>query len=495
MSQMGRVSLVGAGCGDYDLITVRGMQILGECDVVIYDALIDIRLLSFAKKAEKFSVGKRAGKYSSTQEEINSLIIKNAMKGKNVVRLKGGDPFVFGRGGEEAIALKQANIDFEIVPGISSAIAAAELAGIPVTHRDVSRSFEVITANTMRNDFPDDFSRLASSDGTLVFMMGLKKIMQIADNLILNGVNKATPSAVISNGATSRQKVVRAPLCDIARVVLEEELEPPAVFVVGKTAELELTTKLNKKLSGVSVCVTGSQNIVNRMSKLLENDGANVLSLPCLEIIKKADNPSLKAALQNIESFRCVAFTSTSGVEAFFEALVKECIDLRRLSNIKLAAVGKSTAKAIEKHGIFTDFIPDVATSKKLAQMLCERFDKSEKILIARAKNGSDDLTKILDNSNMCYEDIKVYETKALQLNPPLSCKYYIFASAAGVRAFFEMGGKVNDDSYAICIGKPTQNELEKRKVKNISISKSSSVESIENTIFLIERKNNNAQI
>ncbi len=495
MSLDGKVSLVGAGCGDYDLITVRGMRLLSECDVVIYDALIDTRLLSFAKNAEKINVGKRAGKHSETQEEINSLLIKKAKEGKKVVRLKGGDPFVFGRGSEEAIALMEADIEFEAVPGISSAIAAAETAGIPVTHRNLSRSFEVITASTSQEEFTPNYFRLASSDGTLIFMMGLKKISEIANKLILNGMDKNTPSAVISNGATSRQKTIRSPLCDIEKALEKNKPEAPAIFVVGKTAELNLKMQAQKKLTGVSICVVGTQSIVKRLSILLEKDGAMVFPLPCLEIIKKQDSAKLKTALQEIEQFGCIAFTSANGVDVFFEALAKENIDLRKLNGKKIAAIGNGTAKAIRKYGIIADIVPNTHTSKDLANLLCELFDKNEKILIARAEDGSKELTKILDSNKMCYEDIKIYEARILKLNPPDNCDYYVFSSAKGVRAFFEIGGKIDENSDVICIGCSTQKELEKHGAKNIKAAKHSSIESIESTILLKDGKEKDAKI
>ena len=220
MNKNGRVYLVGAGCGDYDLITVRGQRILEKCDVVVYDFLIDSRLLDYVpENAERICVGKRAGCHSESQENINALLVKKAMEGKNVVRLKGGDSFVFGRGGEEIQALRLHDIEYSIIPGISSAIAVPELAGIPVTQRKVSRSFHVITGHTADDLLPMNMNVYAKLDGTLVFLMALKNIEKISEMLILNGKSENTPAAVISNGAGEKQQIVRSNLKNIAHEV------------------------------------------------------------------------------------------------------------------------------------------------------------------------------------------------------------------------------------------------------------------------------------
>ena len=217
MNNVGKVYLVGAGCGDFDLITLRGKRLLEICQVIVYDSLIDDRLLEFVPSdCEKICVGKRAGRHSESQENINSLLVQKAGEGKNVVRLKGGDPFVFGRGGEEITALRQNSIPYSIVPGISSCIACAELGGIPVTHRNVSRSFHVITGHTAEDLLPENMKNYAQLDGTLVFLMGLGNVRNIAESLISNGKAPKIPAAVISNGAGANQSVLRTTLDNIA---------------------------------------------------------------------------------------------------------------------------------------------------------------------------------------------------------------------------------------------------------------------------------------
>ena len=239
----GKVYITGAGCGDYDLITLRGLEAIKKCDVLIYDDLIDEKLLEYVPAgAEIIYMGKRNGRHSFLQQEINETIVKCAKSGKTVVRLKGGDPFVFGRGGEEATALIESGIDFEIIPGISSCIAIPAFAGIPVTHRKISRSFHVITAHTAdtTDGLPDDFDNYASLKGTLVFLMGLTKIEQISKRLIAGGKDPETPSAVISGGNSREHATVRAALKNIAKAAQEAQVKSPAVIVVGDTAAMEL---------------------------------------------------------------------------------------------------------------------------------------------------------------------------------------------------------------------------------------------------------------
>ena len=233
MNKLGKVYLVGAGCGDYDLITLRGMNLLKVCDTVVYDSLIDSRLLDFtADTTEKICVGKRAGHHCEKQERINEILVENALNGKAVVRLKGGDPFVFGRGGEEILALKKHNIPYDIVPGITSAIAVPELAGIPVTHRKMSRGFHVITGHTAEDLIPENIKKYASTDETLVILMGLNNLSKITETLILNGKDKNTPAAVISHGASAKQKTIRSDLKNIADEVKKHKIKTPAISIV-----------------------------------------------------------------------------------------------------------------------------------------------------------------------------------------------------------------------------------------------------------------------
>ena len=256
---LGRVYLVGAGCGPAEWITLRGYRLLGECGAVVYDDLIDPELLEAApRQAIRLYMGKREGRPGPSQEEINRALIDLARAGHAVVRLKGGDPFVFGRGGEEAQALQRAGIPFDVVPGVSSAVAIPGQAGIPVTHRGLSRSFHVVTARTADGGV-DRIRQLAGAEGTLVVLMGLSRLEEIADSLLAGGRGPDTPAAVISGGCAPRPMAVRAPLSQIARAARQAGAAPPAVIVVGETAALELTSPTARPLEGVRVALTGTR--------------------------------------------------------------------------------------------------------------------------------------------------------------------------------------------------------------------------------------------
>ena len=267
--------IVGAGCGDFDLITMRGAEYIRHCDVLVYDSLIDVSLLGFAPEtAEKICVGKRSGRHSEKQENINEILVEKAREGKTVVRLKGGDPFVFGRGGEEIETLKSADIPFDIVPGISSSIAVPELAGIPVTHRNLSRSVHIITGHTAHDTLPENIKKCAETDGTLVFLMGLRNLPDIVKNLIQNGKSEDTPVAVVSNGACAKNQTVRGTLSTICENVKSAEVVPPAVIVVGETAKFDFAPTITRPLKNVSVTVTGTRKLSDKLGKMLTLSGA-----------------------------------------------------------------------------------------------------------------------------------------------------------------------------------------------------------------------------
>lgn len=482
MSNQGKVYLVGAGCGDYDLITLRGKSLLEKCDVVVYDSLIDSRLLDFVpNNAEKICVGKRAGHHSEKQENINNLLVQKAREGKTVVRLKGGDPFVFGRGGEEIIALKEHNIQYSVVPGISSAIAVPELAGIPVTHRKLSRSVHIITGHTADDMLPENLSRYAKLDGTLVFLMGLNNIDKISESLIKSGKNENTPTAVISNGASKNQQIVRGTLKDISLKVKENNIKSPAIIVIGDTAAFDFKETISLPLANISVTVTGTKRFSEKLSSQLINLGADVKTLDFLNVIEYQDNADFDNALNNISGYAWVVLTSINGAEIFFSRLKKLKIDFRRLNKIKFAVIGSGTAEVLEKHGIFADLVPDIYTSSALGKILSKSVKDEEKVLILRAKQGSAELNEILDKNNIRYDDIKTYN---LTSNPNgeinnVDTNFITFASASGVNAFFENGFSISPKTEIICIGEITANALKQHNISDYRISKTSSIDGI----------------
>ncbi len=488
MNKNGRVYLVGAGCGDYDLITVRGQRILEKCDVVVYDFLIDSRLLDYVpENAERICVGKRAGCHSESQENINALLVKKAMEGKNVVRLKGGDSFVFGRGGEEIQALRLHDIEYSIIPGISSAIAVPELAGIPVTQRKVSRSFHVITGHTADDLLPMNMNVYAKLDGTLVFLMALKNIEKISEMLILNGKSENTPAAVISNGAGEKQQIVRSNLKNIAHEVRKQKIKAPAVIIVGETAGYDMIPTISLPLRGITVTVTGTKKFAAKLSDKLSTLGAEVNRLDYLNVLEYRDNAEFDNALRNLNDYDWLVLTSINGAEIFFKRLIGLGIDIRALSKIKLAVIGSGTAEVLKRYGIIADFVPEIYTSATLGQMLSCNVCVKERVLILRAEKGSAELTEILEKNNISYDEIKIYDVvgNAKEFDDKaVNTDFITFASSSGVNAFFESGFTVSPRTKIICIGKITANALGKHDVNNFRISGTSNIDGIIDTVL-----------
>ena len=468
----GKVYLVGAGCGDPELITWKGLNLLRKCDVVLYDDLVAPKLLEETKKdCEWIFVGKRYGKHSLPQHETNELLIEKAKEGKLVVRLKGGDPFVFGRGGEEVLALQAESIPYEVVSGVTSSIAVPAAAGIPVTHRKVARSFHVITGHTAADGettLTENLDILAKLEGTLVFLMGLHHLEEICEGLLKGGKSAKTPAAVISRGTTPEQKIVRAELGELAAKVREAELEVPAIIVIGETAGLDFTGTVPKPLYGVKIGVTGTKSITRKMRDRLEEMGAAVTEMDYSAILPYRENPRLEEALQKISDYPWAVFTSPNGVEIFFDYLKKLKFDVRKLAGLQFAVIGTGTAAALEKHGIYASFLPETYDVESLARGLCETVKKDENILILRAEQGSEILTEVLDAEGMTYTDVKIYdilvdEDKRRFANEKAKEMDFItFASGSGVRGFMENGGTIPAGTKAVCIGTSTAKMLKK---------------------------------
>ncbi|MBR6542595.1 MAG: uroporphyrinogen-III C-methyltransferase [Anaerotignum sp.] len=468
----GKVYLVGAGCGDPELITWKGLNLLRKCDVILYDDLVADKLLEETKKdCELIFVGKRYGRHSLPQNETNALLVEKAKEGKMVVRLKGGDPFVFGRGGEEVLALQGENIPYEVVSGVTSSIAVPAAAGIPVTHRKVARSFHVITGHTAaggETTLTENLDTLAKLEGTLVFLMGLHHLEEICDGLMAGGKAKDTPAAVISKGTTPEQKIVRATLGELAEKVREAELEAPAVIVIGETAELDFTGTIPRPLYGVKIGVTGTKSITRKLRDRLEEMGAAVTEMDYSTIVPYRENPRLEEELQNIFAYPWAVFTSPNGVEIFFDYLKKMKFDVRRLAHLQFAVIGTGTAAALEKRGIFASFLPEKYDVESLAKGLCDTVKKDENILILRAEQGSEVLTEVFDAEGMTYTDVKIYdilvdEDKRRFANEKAQEMDFItFASGSGVRGFMENGGTIPAGTKAVCIGASTAKMLKK---------------------------------
>lgn len=472
MSERGKVYLVGAGCGDPQLITWKGVKLLQKCDVVLYDDLAASKLLEETKQdCEQIFVGKRYGRHSLPQEETNALLVEKAKEGKLVVRLKGGDPFVFGRGGEEILALQAEGIPYEVVSGVTSSIAVPAAAGIPVTHRKIARSFHVITGHRAAGGeitLTEQLDTLAKLEGTLVFLMGLHHLEEITAGLIQGGKSADTPAAVISKGTTPQQKTVRAKLGDLAAEVRKGELEAPAVIVIGETAGLDFTGTIPRPLRGVKIGVTGTKSITRKLRDRLEELGAEVTEMDYSKLVPYGENKILEETMQRVSEYPWAVFTSPNGVDIFFDYLKKLRMDVRTLVGLKFAVIGTGTAAALEKRGLYPAYLPEKYDVESLAKGLCKIVGKEEKLLILRAEQGSEILTEVLDAAEMQYTDVKIYdifvdEDKRSYANEKVrEMDFITFASGSGVRGFMENGGIIPDGTKAVCIGASTTKMLKK---------------------------------
>ncbi|MBS1112878.1 MAG: uroporphyrinogen synthase/methyltransferase [Nitrospirae bacterium] len=357
----GKVYLVGAGPGDIGLLTIKGLKCLRKADVVIYDFHLNAQVLNYINhNAEFIYAGKRGGHHTLTQDEINTILVRKAKEGRTVCRLKGGDPFIFGRGGEEAEALSKERIEFEVVPGISSSVAAPAYAGIPLTHRLYSSSFAVIPGyeDATKKESTIDWSKLSTGVGTLVFLMAVKNVDLIAQKLIENGRPPDTPVAVIRWGTRPDQKTIVGTLESIAELVKEKHIKPPAVMIVGEVVKLRETLKWyeKKQLFGYRILVTREHM---EGFERLEELGAEIIEFPTIEIVPPGSYEEIDSSIKKITSYDWVVFTSRNGVKYFFRRFFEKDKDIRELKGIKICAIGTKTAEEIKKYGIRVDLIPD----------------------------------------------------------------------------------------------------------------------------------------
>ena len=410
------VYLVGAGPGDTDLLTIKAKKILSAAEVIIYDKLANEKILSYAPEScEKIFVGKSAGNHTLKQAEINKLLAEKSVGKKIVVRLKGGDPFVFGRGGEESIYLRERNIDFEIIPGITSAIAVPAYAGIPVTHRGIAVSFAVITGHEDPNKIESgiDWKKISTGADTLIFLMGMANLSKITAKLIEHGRNKNTPAAIIRNGTKFSQEVLITTVENAAADVIKNNFKPPAIFIVGDVVNLR--DKINwfdkKILFGKKILVTRARNQASALTEKLSELGAEVLEFPTIKISEPTDNfESLDLAIKNLRSFDWIIFTSANGVEKFFERLEKFNLDARIFYNIKIAAIGSATADKLKNFGIRADLIPVEFRAESLIDSL-KNIVADKNILIARAEVARDILPSELKNFGANVTVAAAYKT------------------------------------------------------------------------------------
>ena len=412
----GKVYLVGAGPGDPGLITVRGKQLLERAEVVIYDYLASTRLLRhIPKDAELVYAGKKGGvQHTHTQEEINQMLVDYAMQGKMVVRLKGGDPFIFGRGGEEVQQLAASGVPFEVVPGVTSATAAATYAGIPITHRDYTASVAFITGHEdpTKENSNIDWARLATGAGTLVVYMGIKNLPFIVDKLIKNGRDPKTPVAVVRWASTPEQESVVATLDAIVEAVREKGIKPPSLVIVGEVVKLRDTIDWFEKrpLFGKRIIVTRTREQASDLVAGLEEAGANCLEYSTINIQPTDSYDILDSELDRLNEYHWIVFTSLNGVDYFFRRLYQRGMDARNLKGPGLAVVGKSTAELLLKYGVRADLIPAVFTGEGLAETLLDQGVEGRNILIPRAEHSREILPETLRGAGAQVTIAPVYK-------------------------------------------------------------------------------------
>ncbi len=479
----GFVYLVGAGCGRADLITLRGLECLRRCEVVVYDDLIDMALLdAVPAEAERIYVGKRSGRPSADQAWICELLVEKAKEGKRVVRLKGGDPFVFGRGGEEMLALISAGIPCEEVPGISSAIAIPASAGIPVTHRGVSTSLHIVTGHTIFTDdgLPEDLKRLAQLHGTLVFLMGLRDLDRLAAGLMAAGLKADTPAAVVSGGCAPHPMAVRAPLAEIAAQCASAGVQPPAVIVVGGVAGMDLQGRSALPLSGMRAGLTGTPEMLKKLRALLEEAGAQVQVVSESTVVELPVDAELEALCDG--ACHWLVFTSANGAKLFCGKLRRLGMDLRRLHACKFAAIGSATAEALRAGGIQPDLCPEGEfTSSSLGKKLCEAVAPGEDVVLLRSQLGTEILPRALADGGIPTRQLSLYTVQGSARMAPealAELDYLVFSSAGGVEMFLSQFGDIPCGCTCACIGSTAAQPLQGRGVRQV-IARIASAEAI----------------
>lgn len=476
----GIVYLVGAGPGDPGLMTLKGRECLQKADVVVYDYLANPRFLQYApKNSKKIYVGKKGASHSVEQEDINHLLIQEAQKGKVVVRLKGGDPFIFGRGGEEALALAEAGVSFEIVPGVTSAIGVPAYAGIPLTHRDFTSTVVFVTGHEKDQTtlMSPNWSALAKM-GTIVFLMSFGTLFLIVQKLMESGKSEDTPVEVIEWGTLPRQKSACGTLKTIVEEVKKKQIKPPTIVVVGEVVTLGKTLSWfeKKPLFGKKILVTRSRHQISEISDRLEMAGAEVLEVPTIKFRPPTSWKGVDQSIKNMSrspSYSWILFTSANGVTSFFERLRKKGKDIHVLNTLRLGAIGSATASALESQGLKPDLIATEFRSEgllKSMKMETKEKIKRQRFLIVRARETREILGSILKKEGAQVDEVEVYrmilpKENALLLKEALnkSLDMVVFASSNTARNYLELAkiAGVEDVAKKIpvaCIGPITKN-------------------------------------
>ena len=482
--KIGSVTLIGAGPGDPGLLTIAGKEALLNAEVVVYDRLVGPAILAMMPgKAEKINVGKRSCHHIVPQDQINEILLQKALEGKNVVRLKGGDPFLFGRGGEELELLAEHQVPFREIPGITSAISVPAYAGIPVTHRDFCSSVHIVTGH-QRAGVPLSipFKALIETRATLVFLMGVTALPEICKGLLENGIDPQMPAAVVEKGTTPNQRPILATVSTLTEKARQEQVQSPAIIIVGKVCSLSPDFDWFDRLAlkGQKLIVTRPKDRAGTLSGKLRSLGADVTEFPCIETVPLDPCPRLEQAVREIDSYQWLAFTSPAGVAGLMDYLRKQNLDVRALGRISIAAIGAGTDRELRKHGLRADLIPEIYDGAHLGQALAAQ-NPEGKVLLLRAQWGTDAVTDALTAAGISYEDVRIYETryacpqaesvKAMlnPENPPI----VTFTSASTVKGFVgSMGDFDPRGLLGACIGEQTRAEAIRHGIPTIMAEK-----------------------
>lgn len=466
----GKVWLVGAGPSDQGLFTLRGKEVIEQADVVVYDRLVGHSILTMIPdRVKQIPVGKIAGYHPVKQTEINQILLQEAMAGKKVVRLKGGDPFLFGRGGEELELLVQHQIPFEVVPGVTSAIAVPAYNGIPVTHREYCSSVHIITGHRKGGvDQELDFQALVNTKGTLVFLMSTMALEMICDRLIAAGMDKEMPAAALQQGTSARQKKIIATVSTLNQEVLAQGIEAPAIFVFGNVCGMadQFSWYEKRPLAGKRIAVVRKKGIISVLADKLRNKGAEVLELPIVDQVEQDINAQVRDCFST--RYQWLIFTSPYSVKVWMKQMKENQIDIRKLADIKIAAIGNMTRKSLAEDGIFADLSGAISDQKNILQDIFQEKSQNLSCLII---GGQDEEQKIKETlQKICIDTSKVtyaaayqtYYEESLSLNiikdlQEKNIDYITFTNVIGIEGFVKCCKDIGlSDINAICIGEQT---------------------------------------
>ncbi|MBN1850436.1 MAG: uroporphyrinogen-III C-methyltransferase [Deltaproteobacteria bacterium] len=500
----GKVYLIGAGPGDPGLLTLKAKACIERADVVVYDYLANQAFLEYAhSETELIYVGKQGGAHTMKQEDINALLCEKAGQGLNIVRLKGGDPFIFGRGGEEAQELVKAGVPFEVIPGITSAIAVPAYAGIPLTHRDYTATVAFVTGHEEPNKVQSnmDWEKLATGIGTLVFLMGIGNLAEIAENLIHHGRTPDTPVAVIQQGTMAKQKTVVGTLRNIAVKAKERQVRPPGIIVIGEVVNLraELNWFEQKPLFGKRIIITRAREQASEFLAQLTELGAECIEFPTIEIIPPSQWEDMDRAIRSLDRYQWLLFTSVNGVQYFFKRLEDLGKDVRGLKNMKVGAIGPKTAEAVYAKGIKPDLVPDEYRAEAVVDAFKKQGAENLNILIPRAAEAREILPEELKKMGARVDVVEAYRTvmpdkgadKVKAMLQDGEIHMITFTSSSTVTNFVSMFESDKDQlkhwmekSAVACIGPITAQTAEKNGLKVSVMPKDYTVEALTDAIL-----------